>query len=554
MTVIGDGLVGGKARGLVSIRKALHDGLNPIYFPDITVDIPALVVLRTEVFRDFIRSNHLEETLTKETSTDKIIRAFQQAEMPFEVLGDLRALIENVHSPLAIRSSSLLEDTANEPFAGIYETKMIPNNKYDPDARFRQLIDAIKFVYASTFTEKARQYRQLTGHKDGDEEMAVIIQEMVGKRFSERFYPELSGVMRSYNYYAMKPAIPTDGVISLALGLGKTIVDGGVSWSYSPAYPMVEPPFVSVDKLMEATQTKFWSVNMGDVIDYEPFKETEYMMQESIAEADEDGSLYHLVSTYDPISERLMPGVGMKGARALTFAPLLVLKTLPFNDLACRVLRICEKSTGVAVEAEFAMTFNPNRFSLLQVRPMTVPTAKVHLTEKDLEGEDVLAAANIILGNGSVSNIRDIVYVKTETFDLMSMEKVVPELVQMNRQLLDLGKSYLLIVYGRLGTTDPWTGISINWEQVAGAKVIVEATRDDVKVELSQGSHYFLNLINLGVMYFTLPAGGPHKVDWNWLSRQPVKEETTYLKHIELKMPLKILVDGLSGKGVIKKQ
>jgi hypothetical protein len=278
---------------------------------------------------------------------------------------------------------------------------------------------------------------------------------MVGKRFSERFYPELSGVMRSYNYYAMKPAIPTDGVISLALGLGKTIVDGGISWSYSPAYPMVEPPFVSVDKLMEATQTKFWSVNMGDVIDYEPFKETEYMIQESIAEADEDGSLYHLVSTYDPISERLMPGMGMKGARALTFAPLLVLKTLPFNDLACRVLRICEKSTGVAVEAEFAMIFNPNRFSLLQVRPMTVPTAEVHLTEKDLEGEDVLAAANIILGNGSVSNIRDIVYVKTETFDLMSTEKVVPELVQMNRQLLDLGKPYLLIVYGRLGTTDP---------------------------------------------------------------------------------------------------
>jgi phosphoenolpyruvate synthase/pyruvate phosphate dikinase len=415
------------------------------------------------------------------------------------------------------------------------------------------LIDAIKFVYASTYTEKARQYRQLTGHKDEDEKMAVIIQETVGKRFANRFYPELSGVMRSYNYYAMKPAAPTDGVISLALGLGKTIVDGGVSWSYSPAYPMVEPPFVSVDKLMEATQTKFWSVNMGELNGYEPFKETEYMTQESIAEADEDGSLYHLVSTYDPESERLMPGMGMKGARALTFAPLLVLKTLPFNDLIGRVLKICEKSTGLAVEAEFAMTFHPNRFSLLQVRPMTVPSAEVHLTDKDLSGEDVLASAEIILGNGSVDNIRDIVFVKPETFDIMATDKVVPELVQMNRMLLDQGKPYLLIVYGRLGTTDPWTGISINWEQVAGAKVIVEATRDDVKVELSQGSHYFLNLINLGVKYFTLPAGSPHKVDWDWLSRQPVKNETTFLKHVELKKPLHILADGLSSKGVIKK-
>ncbi len=553
MTVIGEGSVGGKAQGLLSIRKALYEGIRSSEFSDITVDIPALVVLRTGVFRNFINNNHLEEVIATETSIEKISRVFKQAEMPFEVLGDLRALIENVHSPLAIRSSSLLEDTANEPFAGIYETKMIPNNKYDPDARFRQLIDAIKFVYASTYTEKARQYRQLTGHTDSDEAMAVIIQETVGKRSANRFYPELSGVMRSYNYYAMKPAVPTDGVISLALGLGKTIVDGGVSWSYSPAYPMVEPPFVSVDKLLEATQTKFWAVNMGDVITYEPFKETEYMIQESITEADEDGNLYQLVSTYDPASERLMPGVGMKGARALTFAPLLVLKTLPFNELATRVLKICEASTGVAVEAEFAMTFNPNRFSLLQVRPMTVPSAEVHLADKDLVGEDVLAAAEIILGNGSVSNIRDIVFVKSETFDIMATDKVVPELVQMNRKLLNEGKPYLLIVYGRLGTTDPWTGISINWEQVAGAKVIVEATRDDVKVELSQGAHYFLNLINLGVKYFTLPAAGSHKVDWDWLSRQPVKEETTFLKHIELKKPLKILVDGLSGKGVIKK-
>jgi hypothetical protein len=553
MSVIGKGNLGGKAQGLASIRRTLHESIPLGLFPEISVDIPALVVLRTGVFDSFLLGAGLDSSTLTELSQDRIIRTFQQAEMPFEVLGDLRALIENVHTPLAIRSSSLLEDAAHEPFAGIYETKMIPNAVFDPDARFRQLIDAIKFVYASTFSEKARQYRQLTGHKEGDEKMAVVIQEMVGTRHSTRFYPELSGVMRSYNYYPMKPALPADGVVSLALGLGKTIVDGGVAWSYSPAYPMVEPPFVSVDKLLEATQTKFWAVNMGDVTGYEPFKETEYMVQESIAEADEDGTLYHLASTYDPVAERLLPGTGVRGPRALTFSPLLVLKTLPFNDLALKVLRVCEKSVGAPVEVEFAMTFDPNRFSLLQVRPMTVPSGEVHLTDEDLEGENVLAAAEIVLGNGIVKDVHDIVYVKTETFDLMNTDRVVPELVQMNRKLLEQRKPYLLVVYGRLGTTDPWTGISINWEQVAGAKAIVEATREDVKVELSQGSHYFLNLINLGVMYFTLPAGGVHKVDWDWLNQQQAIEETTYLRHIELTKPLLIKVDGKSAKGVILK-
>jgi hypothetical protein len=521
--------------------------------PDITVEIPPMAVLCTGSFDAFMEQNSLYDLALADLPDDRIAHAFQKADLPFEVLGDLRSIVDNIHTPLAIRSSSLLEDTKNEPFAGIYHTKMIPNNEYDPDIRFRQLVEAVKFVYASAYFRGAKGYRRTIGRQDSEEKMAVIIQKLVGKRYHNRFYPELAGVARSYNYYPMKPAKPEDGVVNMALGLGKTVVDGGISWAYSPAFPKAEPPFGSVENMLKGTQTDYWVVNMGEPPAYDPINEGEYIKQENIMTADEDSTLKYLASTYNPMAGRLTIGTGIKGPRVLNFAPLLVLKQIPFNDLIKSLLATCEDALGAPVEIEFAMTFNPHRFGFVQVRAMLVPSDVIHVAEWELEHENVLTSSESVLGNGTVDNIRDIVYINPETFDLKNSKAVIPELERINEDLLSQNRSYLLIVFGRLGTTDPWLGIPVQWGQVCGAKVIVEATLENVRVELSQGSHYFHNMINLGIKYFSLPFNRRHRMDWEWLKQQNAVRETPFLRHVRLESPLLVRVDGRGGRGVIYK-
>ncbi len=553
LSCIGSGALGGKAHGLAFIRSVLKD-LDASKFPGIDIDIPSLVVVCADIFDVFMKDNRLYELAHNEDFSDeRLAHAFQKADLPFELLGDLRALVDQVHAPLAIRSSSLLEDARHEPFAGIYATKMIPNNLYDPDARFRQLVEAIKLVYASTYFRSARDYRRAIGHQDEDEKMALIIQEVVGKRYQDRFYPELSGVVRSYNYYPMSPAAAEDGVVNLALGLGKTIVDGGIAWPYSPAYPKVEPPFGSVEKLLKGTQTQFWVVNMGEPPAYDPIQETEYLTLEEITAAEKDESLRYLASTYSPLSGRMSIGTGFPGPRALTFAPVLILYEIPLNELILELLKACESALGTPVEIEFAMTFNPHRFGFLQVRSMLAPTDEVQVPIEELSGDNVLVGCEHALGNGALDDICDILYVKPENFDLKHTLSIAPELEAFNKELLAEGRSYLLIVLGRLGTTDPWLGIPIIWGRISGAKVVVEATQENARVELSQGSHYFHNIINLGVKYLTLPFTSPYKIDWEWLNRQMLIKQTHFIRHVRTARPLRVKVDGRNSRGVIYK-
>jgi hypothetical protein len=553
ISCLGTGEMGGKAEGLVFIRDIIHSKLNHGKYKDISIEIPSMAILCTDVFDAFMKQNRLYELANSDLPDNRMAHAFQKGELPFEILGDIRSIVEKVRTPLAIRSSSMLEDTKNEPFAGIYHTKMIPNNEYDPDIRFRQLIEAIKFVYASTYFRAAKAYRKTIGHNDSDEKMAVIIQEIIGKRYRNRFYPELAGVARSYNYYPMKPAKPEEGVVNLALGLGKTIVDGGISWAYSPAFPKAEPPFMSTPDMLVATQTNFWVVNMGEPPKYDPINEGEYIVQENIVAAEDDSSLKYIASTYNALSGRLSIGTGFKGPRVLTFAPLLILNQVPFNDFMKSLLAVCEETLETPVEIEFAMTFDPHRFGFLQVRAMAIPTDIIHVSEDEMKGENVLLASNGVLGNGIVENIKDIVYVKPESFELRNTKLMVPELELFNNQLLKDNLPYLLIVFGRLGTADPWLGIPVQWGQVCGAKVIVEATLANVRVELSQGAHYFHNIINLGIKYFSLPFKEQCMVDWKWFASQEIISETQFLRHVRLKKPLKILVDGRRSRGVIYK-
>lgn len=553
---IGTGRLGGKAEGLLRIRHAVarHFAERPVR--DVRVDIPRMVVVATDAFRDFMESGDLYEVALSDAPDDRIAHAFQKADLPTTLLGDLRALVEEAHTPLAVRSSSLLEDALAHPFAGVYETKMVPNNHPDANVRFRALVEAIKLVYASVFFRAARSYRKAVGAADRDEAMAVVIQEVVGTRYGNRFYPGFSAVCRSFTYYPTGNARPEDGVAQLALGLGKAIVDGGVCWSYSPRFPMSPPPFGSPRSMLKETQTRFWAVNMGKPPAYDPVAETEYLVEGGLEDAEYDGTLRYVASTYDPTSDRLHPGTGRDGPRVLDFAPVLRLREWPVNDALSDLLAVAAEALGQPAEIEAAGTLPSTsdgdvRVGLVQVRAMAAPGAEVDVAEADLVAPGLLLSSRKVMGNGVVDAVRDIVYIKPDAFEARETRKMAAEVDVLNRTLLDQGRPYMLVGFGRWGSSDPWLGVPVTWGQVAGARVIVEATLPHVRIEPSQGSHFFHNVSSLGVVYFSSDATAPTVLDWDALARLPAETETVFFRHLRLNAPVQVKVDGRTGRGYV---
>jgi len=560
ISAVGRDAIGGKGSGLVLIRDLLRARAEGGEFPaGFGVSIPKVVVICTDTFDAFMDRNGLRGAALLTESDRRIAAAFQAAELPTEIVGDLRGLIEKVHAPLAIRSSSLLEDAESEPFAGVYGTKMVPNNQADPDVRFRKLVEAIKFVYASTYLRGARDYATATGHRVEDEKMAVLVQEVVGRRHGPRHYPELSGVARSWNFYPVGGARPEDGVVSLALGLGKTIVDGGVCWAYSPSRPRVGPPFASASDMARKTQGSFWAVNMGRPPAFDPILETEYLAEAGLDDAETDGTLRLLASTYDARSDRVSPGTGGSGVRVLNFAPLLVLEQYPLNALVKSLLATGEQALGAPVEIEFAATFpdrgdEPCRFGFLQVRAMAVSTQEVEVSEADLGSDGVLVGSRSTMGNGVIETIRDIVYVDPERFETRHTVAIASEIEQANRALLEAGRRCLLIGFGRWGSTDRWLGIPVEWPQISAAAAIVEATLPAMDVDPSQGSHFFHNMTSFGVVYLQVPHGSRPGIDWAWLAARPAARSWEFVRHVALDRPIGIRVDGQARRGVIVRE
>ena len=557
-TQIGFGSLGGKARGLVFIKDLLATQIAPDSIPDVDINVPTMAVIATGCFDQFVAQNRLSELPFEEMSDDRIAHAFQKGDLPVELLGDLRALIIQVKTPLAIRSSSLLEDALERPFAGVYATKMIPNNQSDPDTRFRRLAEAIKFVYASTYFREARDYLRTTGNNHGEEKMAVIIQEVVGLRRGDRYYPDISGVARSYNFYAFEPARPEEGVVTVALGLGKTIVDGGVAWTFSPRYPKKPLPFASVEELLEGTQTEFWAVNMGKPPAYEPTSETEYMVHANLADAEADEALYLLASTFDSERDSVVPGIGPRGPRVLNFAPMLVQEEFPLNDLAKALLNAAEKATNAKVEIEFAMTFQGRpgerpraRVGFLQVRSMVVSDQVVEVTVEDLSDPQAIVASDMVIGNGADDEIQDIVFVRPDKFSTLRTPAIAQELGSINRELQAQRRPFLLIGFGRWGSSHLSLGIPVDWSQISGARAIVEATLPEMNVELSQGSHFFHNLSSFRASYFMVRHGRQFGINWDWLNRQPMVCETELVRHVRPTGKLSVRVDGRTRRGII---
>ncbi|MBR9978904.1 MAG: hypothetical protein KFH87_12535, partial [Bacteroidetes bacterium] len=555
---IGAGSLGGKGRGLAFTDSLLRKYLDTDHFPGMRISIPRTIVLGTDVFSDFAEQNELLSLAVENLSDEEILRAFLHADLPATVLGDLRTILDKARFPLAIRSSSLLEDAMYQPFAGIYATVMIPNSNPDIAVRFHNLLQAIKYVYASTYFRQARNYIEATSNRIEEEKMAVVIQEMVGTRRGRYFYPELSGVARSFNYYPFGKASPQDGVVNLALGLGKQIVDGGTSLQYSPAYPAVYPQFGTTRDLFHNSQLTFYALDLqSDIIRKYP-REDQNLVQLDLKTAEEHGTLALTASTYSGQDDRLYEGTGREGTRILTFAPILKSEIIPLNHAIRLLVDMCETAVNAPVEIEFAVRIGDSagkdaEFSFLQLRPMVKQEGGVNISVESLPSSSLLFRCDKALGNG-VSRIRDIVYVKADSFDAMRTREIVKEITAINQRLLEAQQSYLLIGPGRWGSSDPALGIPVAFSDISAARAIAETTLPNMIIDPSQGSHFFQNLTSFRISYFTLRHyNEEHALDWDWLDSRDCVEERKYVRHVRVSEDMMVVVNGQSGTGAVLK-
>jgi len=546
---IGKGALGGKARGLAFIDRLISTYLDDAHIPDISVKIPRTLVISTDVFESFLESNKLVTEELFKMDDQRITDIFMKASLPATVLGDIRSFVRNIRAPLIVRSSSLLEDALHHPFAGVYASILLPNDTWETDIRFQDVCNAVKFVYASTFHQEARTYMETTSSKVEDERMAVIIQEVVGSKHGKYFYPNVSGVARSYNHYPGPRCKHSDGIASLALGLGKTIVDGGAAFHFCPVHPKI-PQFMGLDDLMANAQRDFYAIDLTSMSFMTNWHEDKTLEKLPLEKADPE-VLDIAASTYSPQDQKLYPGTGREGAKVVTFAPILEMDMLPLAKLVRLLLIMGEMSLGSPVEIEFAMSVVDGKVDLymLQLRSMYSREAKVKVELGSFSGKDVLCRSSTTLGNGVYGDVRTIIAVD-EGLDMAQSPKAAEEISRLNRQLMSRGEGYLLVGPGRWGSTDHWMGIPVKWSDIAGTKVIVETPVSERPIDPSQGSHFFHNMLSAKVGYMCLTGKGDI-MNWDWLAKQKVIHEANGVRLIQLKEDLGIIIDGEKGQGLV---
>jgi len=554
---IGGGSLGGKARALAFVRHLLNTFEMYTRFPGIQVTVPPSVVLGTDVFDEFLERNDLQEFAMHADSDEAICARFLAAPLSAEVLRDLASFLEFIRYPLAVRSSSLLEDSQYHPMAGVYSTFMIPNDHPDPAVRLHQLETTIKRIFASTFSQHAKHYLEATRYRLEEEKMAVIIQKVVGATHGPRFYPDISGVARSYNFYPSPPMEADDGIVAVALGLGRTVVDGERAQRFCPRYPRHVLSGATVEDVLQSSQREFWALDLADVGEGDDPLPWERRFGLDVAE--EDGTLSLVASTYSPENEALYDGTSRPGVRLVTFAPILKFNLFPLAEIVGMLLEIGSRGMGAPVEIEFAARLSgsdgtPKEFGFLQMRPMSLSREFVEFDLSEIPAGTLLGSSESILGNGELDDIYDIVVVDHDRFDRARSSEVAGEVAQLNAELCHLARPYALIGVGRWGSADPWLGIPVTYDQIAGARVIVESELKDIKVAPSQGSHFFQNLTSFGVGYFTVsPDVGGGFVDWAWLARQPAVSERNFTRHLTFDEPLLVKMNGKTRRGIIIK-
>ena len=550
---IGAGSLGGKARGLAFVRRLLAESRLREELAPLTIGVPSAVVLGTDVFDRFLEGNELGDFAVQENDEAEIERRFLAASFPREARADLRAFLEHARHPLAVRSSSLLEDSQYHPFTGVYDTFMLPNDHASLEERLEGLLQAVTRVYASTFSRRAKAYLRTTPYRVEEEKMAVVVQRIVGAGHGGRYYPDFAGVARSHNFYPVAPLKAEDGIAAVALGLGREVVEGGNCLRFCPRHPQHLVQFSSVPDMLRNSQRGFWALELGDA--------RQSGMRESRFEldaAETDGTLAAVASTYSAENDAVYDGIARPGVRLVSFAPVLKHGLFPLAAALDRLLAIAAWGMGAPVEVEFAVTLGRGgqqpELGVLQLRPLAISRESEDLELGDVDPARVLCRSSHVLGNGRVEGVRDVVVVDALGFDRAATQQAAEEVARVNADLSEGERPYLLIGAGRWGSSEPWLGIPVAWEQISGARVIVEAGFEDLKVSPSQGSHFFQNLTSFNVGYFTVnPDAGEGFVDWAWLRAQPAAREAPPVRHLRLAQPLEIRMNGRRNEGVVLK-
>ncbi len=554
---IGDGSLGGKGRGLAFIG-AMVKRYPKLESDNFAVNIPKTVVICTDIFDEFMETNELYPVALGDADDETILRYFLRASLPSRLIEDLMAFFDVVKSPIAVRSSSLLEDSHYQPFAGIYSTYMVPKieEKYD---MLRTVSDAIKAVYASVFYKDSKAYMTATSNLIDQEKMAIVLQEVVGSRYNDHFYPTMSGVARSLNFYPIGNEKAEDGIANIALGLGKYIVDGGQTLRFSPRHPHSILQMSTMDFALRETQTRFYALDLKNMAETFSVDDAFNLVKLGLKDADAEGSLKYIVSTYDPYDQIIRDGYYPGGRKILSFVNILQHDVFPLADTLDQILRIGQQEMGRPVEIEFAVNMDPSdhtraTFYLLQIRPIV---DNKEIMDEDLslvKNEETILSSTSVLGHGIVGDVQDIIYVKTGAFNSSNNQLIAYEIEKMNRSFTDQEKGYVLVGPGRWGSSDSWLGIPVKWPHISNARVIVECGLENYRVDPSQGTHFFQNLTSFGVGYFTVnPFKGDGWFDEAFLNAQPAVEETEYLRHVHFDAPITIKMDGKKSLGVVLK-
>ncbi|HVI08755.1 MAG TPA: DUF5752 family protein [Candidatus Binatia bacterium] len=554
---IGAGSLGGKARGLAFIRHLLRKNRITRRFAGIRIAVPPALVLASDSFDRFMSENNLLDFALQCDDDDEILHKFLASDISADLHEDLKVFISEVKYPLAVRSSSLLEDSQYQPFTGVYETFMLGNQSSDESVRLAELIDAIKRVYASTFSRHAKAYVRATPYRLEEEKMAVIIQQLVGNAHGLRFYPDFSGVVRSHNFYPVPPMTFADGIAAVALGLGRAVVDGGKCLTFCPRYPQNLLQFSSVDDILANSQTEFWALSLNRVPQGRPGRLQEERFDLDSAES--DGTLSLVASTYSLDNHAIYDGISRTGVRIISFAPMLKHNLFPLPAILETLVKAGEDALGIPVEIEFAVRLprqagESAEFGFLQVRPLTLSQAHQDLSPTQFDPARLLCQSNKVLGNGRIDNLCDIVVVDSHRFERGRSQEVARAVAHFNAALNAENRAYLLIGVGRWGSNDPWLGIPVEWDEISGARVIVEAGFRDFRVTPSQGSHFFQNLTAFQVGYFTVnPDAGEGSIDWDWLTGRSAVGENGCVRHLSFAAPLQVVMNSRTSQGVILK-
>lgn len=556
---IGEGSIGGKARGLAFSNSIIKKYKLFDKYPDLLISIPRTVVICTDFFEEFMESNKLYDIALSDIPDEEILGNFLKAKLPSRLLQDLHAYISAVKNPIAIRSSSKLEDSHYQPFAGIYSTYMIPRHPSDAALTIKPLCEAIKSVYASVFYRSSKAYITATSNVIDEEKMGIILQEVCGNRYGDVFYPTLSGVARSINYYPIKPEKPGDGIVNIGYGLGKYIVDGGASIRFSPKYPKKIIQLSNVDSILKETQKTFFALNLKEDSFTPTIDDSANLLRLKISEAEKDSNLRFAASTYDMENQVVRDDIYSPGKKVITFSQVLNHHTFPLAEILDTLLEIGQKEMGSPIEIEFAANLDtpenkPKVFSFLQIRPIVVNEQRITFKLDNVDLNDTIVYSKSALGHGIIENICDLVYIKPDKFASSATKIIAKEVEQLNQQFAAEKRNYILIGPGRWGSSDPWLGIPVKWPQISEARIIIESGLDNYRIDPSQGTHFFQNITTFGVGYMTInPFQKDGFFDIAYLDAQCSQNETSYIRHVRFQNPLMVKIDGRQNIGVIYK-